>query len=46
LSNARLLRLVHAETVKIQSSSPGVADSAALNVWDVQLGVGLGVRFE
>jgi hypothetical protein len=44
--NTRLLRLVHAETVKVQSSSPGVADSAALNAWDVQLGVGLGVCFE
>jgi len=45
-SDARLVRLVHAENVKIQSSSPGVADSAALNAWDLQLGVGLGVRFE
>ena len=45
-SNARLVRLVHAENVQIQSSSPGVADSAALNAWDLQLGVGLGVRFE
>jgi hypothetical protein len=45
-SNARLVRLVHAENVKIQSNSPGVADSASLNAWDVQLGVGLGVRFE
>ena len=45
-SNVRLVRLVHAENVKIQSSSPGVADSALLNAWDVLLGVGLGVRFE
>jgi hypothetical protein len=44
--NARGLRLVHAETVKVQSSSPGVADSAALNAWDVQFGAGLGFRFE
>ena len=44
--NARGLRLVHAETVKVQSSSPGVADRATLNAWDLQIGVGLGVRFE
>ena len=44
--NARGVRLVHAETVKVQSTSPGVADSAELTAWDVQLGMGLGVRFE
>jgi hypothetical protein len=44
--NARGLRLVHDETVKVQSTSPGVADSATLNAWDVQLGLGLGYRFE
>lgn len=44
--NTRLLRLVHSETVKVQSTSPGVADSATLTAWDVQLGVGLGFRFE
>jgi hypothetical protein len=44
--NARGLRLVRAETVKVQSTSPGVADSVALNAWDVQVGVGLGFRFE
>lgn len=44
--NARGLRLVHAETVKVQSTSPGIADSATLNAWDLQIGVGLGVRFE
>ena len=44
--NARGLRLVHAETVKVKSTSPGVADSATLSAWDVQLGVGLGFRFE
>lgn len=44
--NARALRLVHTETVKVQSSSPGVADSTAPNAWDVQLGAGLGFRFE
>lgn len=44
--NTRLLRLVHSETVKVQSTSPGVADSAILTAWDVQLGVGLGFRFE
>jgi hypothetical protein len=30
----------------VQSTSPGVADAVALNAWDLQLGVGLGVRFE
>lgn len=44
--NTRLLRLVHSETVKVQSTSPGVADSATLTAWDVQLGVGFGFRFE
>jgi hypothetical protein len=44
--NARGLRLVHAETLKINSTSPGVADSATLSAWDVQLGIGLGFRFE
>jgi hypothetical protein len=44
--SVRGLRLVHAETVTIQSSSPGVAHSTALSAWDVQLGVGLGFRFE
>jgi hypothetical protein len=44
--NARGLRLLHGETVKIQSTSPGVADSAELGAWDVQLGLGLGFRFE
>jgi hypothetical protein len=45
-ANTRLLRLAHAEEVKVRSSSPGVADSAALNAWDVQLGMGVGFRFE
>jgi hypothetical protein len=44
--NARGLRLIHGETVKVQSPSPGVADSAALSAWDMQLGLGLGFRFE
>jgi hypothetical protein len=44
--DARLLRLVHSESVKIQSSSPGVADSAELGAWDLQVGGGLGFRFE
>jgi hypothetical protein len=44
--NARGLRLIHGETVKVQSTSPGVADSAALSAWDMQLGLGLGFRFE
>jgi hypothetical protein len=45
-SNARLLRLFQGETVKVASSSPGIADSSALAAWDVQLGLGFGVRFE
>lgn len=45
-TNARLLRLLHDETIRIQSTSPGVGDSAVLTAWDLQLGVGLGVRFE
>jgi hypothetical protein len=44
--NARGLRLAHGETVKVQSTSPGVADRAGLSAWDVQLGLGLGFRFE
>jgi hypothetical protein len=44
--NARGMRLAHAETVKVQSSSPGVADSATLNAWDLQIGLGLGFRLE
>jgi len=44
--NAQGLRLVHAETLKVHSTSPGVADSAALNPWDVQIGAGLGIRLE
>jgi hypothetical protein len=43
---ARLVCLVHSETVKIQSTSPGVADNAVLSAWDAELGVGLGFRFE
>ena len=45
-ADARLVRLAHAETVMIQTSSPGVGDRAVLSPWDVQLGVGLGFRFE
>lgn len=45
-ASARALRLLKADTVKIQSSSPGVADSATLSAWDAQLGMGLGFRFE
>lgn len=44
--NARGVRLLHGETVKVQSTSPGVADSVGLSAWDVQLGLGLGFRFE
>jgi hypothetical protein len=44
--SGRGLRLAHTETVKVQSTSPGVADSSTLTAWDLQLGVGLGVRFE
>jgi hypothetical protein len=43
---ARLLRLVHGETVKVQSITPTVANRRALNAWDAQFGVGLGFRFE
>jgi hypothetical protein len=42
----RMLRLARAETVKVQSTSPGIADSSRLGAWDVQLGVGLGLNFE
>jgi hypothetical protein len=45
-ADARLVRLVHGENVKIQSTSPNVADNATLDAWDLQLGVGLGYRFE
>jgi hypothetical protein len=45
-AGARGLRLAFAENVKIQSSSPGVNDSATLSPWDLQLGVGLGWVFE
>jgi hypothetical protein len=45
-AGARVLGLVHSDSVKIQSSSPGVADSATLRAWDAQLGLGMGVRFE
>ena len=44
--NARVLRLVHAETMKVQSITPSVANSVALNAWDAQVGMGLGFRFE
>jgi hypothetical protein len=44
--NARGLRLAQAETVKVQSTSPGVGDSATLNRWDLQIGTGLGVRLD
>ena len=45
-SNARMVRLVHDEAVKVESKSPGVADSIGLAPWDLQLGLGLGLRFE
>jgi hypothetical protein len=45
-AGARGLRLAFAENVKIQSSSPGVNDSATLSPWDLQLGAGLGWVFE
>lgn len=45
-SNASFVELVHSETVKIQSTSPGVADSAALAAWDFQVGGGLGFHFQ
>ena len=44
--NARVLSLVHADTVKVESTSPGVGDRASLSRWDGQLGAGLGFRFE
>jgi len=44
--NARVLGLVHAESVKVESTSPGVGDRATLSRWDGQLGIGLGYRFE
>jgi len=45
-ANARVLGLVRADTVKIQSSSAGVGDSTTMSAWDAQLGVGMGYRFE
>jgi hypothetical protein len=45
-ANGRVLRLVQDETVKVQSSSPGIADSVTLSPWDAQLGVGVGFLFE
>lgn len=44
--NVRVLGMAHPETVKVQSASPGVGDSASLSAWDLQLGAGLGFRFE
>jgi hypothetical protein len=44
--NARALRLAHAESVKVRSTSPGVGDSASFNRWDAQFGAGVGFRFE
>jgi hypothetical protein len=44
--HTRLVRLVSAENVKIQSTSPGVNDSSVLSAWDLQVGAGLGFRFE
>jgi hypothetical protein len=45
-SSARGLRLVHAETVKVQSISPRPANTVGLSSWDLQIGLGLGYRFE
>jgi len=44
--NARAVGLARSESVRVQSSSPGVADSAELGAWDLQVGGGLGYRFE
>jgi hypothetical protein len=44
--DTRLLRLARAETVKIRSTSPGVADSARLSAWDLQIGLGFGLCFD
>jgi hypothetical protein len=44
--DARALRLARAETVKVTSSSPGIGDSAGLDAWDLQVGAGVGFRFD
>lgn len=44
--NARLLRLLHAETITISSGDVEADDTSRLAAWDVQLGIGMGVRFE
>lgn len=44
--NARLLRLFHQETVTIASDNGQSTATCRLNPWDVQLGIGMGVRFE
>jgi hypothetical protein len=41
----RLLRLFHDESIAI-TSGPGITDTSALNAWDLQVGVGIGTRFE
>jgi hypothetical protein len=41
----RLLRLFHEESIAI-ASSPGKTDASSLNAWDLQVGVGIGSRFE
>ena len=43
---ARMVGLLRAETVKVQSTSPGVADRFVLSKWDAQLGAGGGYRFQ
>lgn len=45
-ASVRLLGLARSEAVKIQSTSPGIADTARFSRWDAQIGVGLGFRFE
>lgn len=44
--NARLLRLLHAETITIASGDSETDDTSRLRAWDLQLGMGVGARFE
>lgn len=45
-ASARVLGLARSEAVKIQSTSPGIADTATFSRWDLQLGGGLGFLFK
>jgi hypothetical protein len=44
--HTRLLRLFHQERITIASNSTESADSRTLKTWDVQVGIGVGARFE